>query len=86
MKEREIGHVSNYFSKLSVAAINITDGTIKVGDTIHFKGSVTDFEERVESMQIDRSPVDIAQSGDSIGLKVSQKVRRKDKLFKVLEE
>ncbi|NIV92422.1 hypothetical protein GWN42_06360, partial [candidate division KSB1 bacterium] len=53
MEEKLIGVVSNYFSKISVAAIEITDGTVSVGDTLHFLGYTTDFESRVSSMQIE---------------------------------
>ncbi len=79
-----IGLVSDYFDTISVAAINIIDGTLQLGDTIHIKGIKTDFETTVESMQINRLPVLIANAGDSIGLKVSHPVRKKDVVYKVL--
>ena len=86
MEEKEIGYVSNYFSKISVAAVEIIDGTLSVGDTLHFKGHTTDFQTKIESMQIEHQSVSQAQKGDSIGLKVSEKVRKEDKVYKVTED
>ncbi len=86
MKEQEIGFVSNYFSKISVAAIEMTKGKLKTGDTIHIKGHTTDFEEIVKSMQIEHDNISEAKTGDSIGLKVSQHVRKKDKVYKVVKD
>ena len=86
MKEKEIGYVSNYFSKLSVAAIEITKGKISVGDTIHIKGHTTDFTTRVGSMQIEHKSVSTAKKGDSIGVKVLKKARKRDIVYKVIEE
>ena len=82
MEEEKIGFVSNYFSKISVAAVEITDGTVSVGDTLHFLGHTTDFESRVDSMQIEHKSVTEAKKGDSVGVKVSEKVRRGDKVYK----
>jgi len=86
MKEQEIGFVSNYFSKISVAAIEMTKGKLKTGDTIHIKGHTTDFEEIVKSMQIEHDNISEAKTGDSIGLKVSLHVRKKDKVYKVVKD
>ena len=86
MTEKEIGYVSNYFGKLSVASIEITDGIVSVGDTLHYKGHTTDFLSDVNSMQIDHESVSEAQQGDSIGVKVGEKVRRNDKVYKVTED
>ena len=83
MKDQEIGYVSKYFGQISVAAIEITAGKLKVGDTIHVKGHTTDLKEEVLSMQIEHEAVESAKKGDSIGIKESDKVRRKDKIFKI---
>jgi len=83
--EEKIGYVSNFFNKISVAAIEITDGTVSVGDTLHFKGHTTDFKSKVDSMQIEHEPVAEAKQGDSIGLKVYEKVRKKAKVYKIIE-
>ncbi len=86
MEEKEIGYVSNYFKKLSVASVEITSGGVSVGDTLHFKGHTTDFELVVSSMQIEHESVTEVKQGDSIGLKVSEKVRKGDKVYKIIEE
>jgi len=79
----EIGMVFKYFSKVGVAAINITSGSLKVGDTIRIKGSTTDFQQQVDSMEIDRQKVETVGAGQSIGIKVKDKVREHDKVYKV---
>ena len=83
MKEQEIGYISKYFGQISVAAIEITAGKLSVGDTIHIKGHTTDMNVEVGSIQIEHDAVDSANKGDSIGLKVTGKARRKDKVFKL---
>lgn len=86
MEEKEIGYVSNYFSKISVAAVEITAGTLSVGDTLHFKGHTTDFQTKIQSMQIEHQSVSEAKKGDSIGLKVFERVRKEDKVYKIIED
>ena len=82
MKEQEIGYISKHFSKISVAAIEITAGKLSVGDTIHIKGHTTDLNMEVNSIQIEHETVETAKKGDSIGIKVTEKARRKDKVYK----
>ncbi len=84
MAEQEIGTVSDFFAHPVVAAIELT-GTLKTGDTIHIKGHTTDLEMAVESMQIDNAPVEEATAGDSIGIKVPERVRNGDTIYKVTE-
>ena len=86
MGEELIGVVSNYFGKISVAAVEITDGTVSVGDTLHFLGHTTDCESRVSSMQIEHKAVTEVKKGDSVGIKVSEKVRENDKVFKIVPD
>ena len=85
MEMKEIGFVSNYFGKISVAAIDITDGTVAIGDRLQFLGSTTDCESTVESMQIDHKTVTEAKKGSSVGVRVSEKVRKGDRVYKVTE-
>ena len=86
MEEEEIGFVTNYFSKISVVAVEITDGTVAEGDTLHFFGHTTDFESEVHSIQIENKSVTEAKKGDSVGIKVSEKVRRGDKVYKIVSD
>lgn len=83
--EKEIGFVEHFFGHLGVAAIKVTSGTLKVGDTIHVKGHTSDFTEKVASMQIDNKPVNEAKAGDGIGIKMVGKCREHDKVY-VVEE
>jgi len=83
MAEVEIGKVTHYFSKIQVAAILITADSLRVGDTIHFKGHTSDFQQQVASMQIDGKEVQEAKPGDSVGMKVAQHAREHDAVYKV---
>ncbi len=83
MAETEIGKVTHYFSKIGVAAIEITNDSLSVGDTIRIKGHTTDFTETVDSIQLDNQPVPKAMPGQSIGLKVKEHARQHDAVYKV---
>ena len=80
--EKLIGKVTHYFSKIGVAVIELSD-TLKVDDTIRIIGGETDFNQAVESMEVERQKVKEAKSGDSVGLKVDQKVRDGYKVYKI---
>lgn len=79
----EVGHVTHFFTKISVAVVELS-APLAVGDRILVKGSSTDFEQVVESMQIEHEDVEKAKAGQSIGLKVEQRVREKDIVYKKL--
>jgi len=79
----EIGRITHFFSKISVAVIELT-APLNVGDTIVIKGPTTDLEQVVESMQIEHKNVQRAEAGQSIGLKVNDRVREKDIVYKKL--
>ena len=84
MAEVEVGQVSDFFAKPVVAGIELS-GTLKIGDNIHIKGSTTDMELTVESMQIDRVDITEGKPGDLVGIKVPDRVRRGDSVYKVTE-
>jgi putative protease len=84
-EEVKIGQVSHYFGKIQVAAIELTDGELSLGDTIHIKGHTSDFTQKIESMQIEREEVDHAVKGQSIGIRVQDHARVGDDVFKVVE-
>jgi len=79
----EVGRITHFFTKISVAVIELT-APLAVGDTIVIKGPTTDFEQVVDSMQIEHENVQRAGPGQSIGLKVAQRVREKDMVYKKL--
>ncbi|HIE51219.1 MAG TPA: translation elongation factor-like protein [Armatimonadetes bacterium] len=86
MAEVEVGKVVHFFPRPSAAGIEITAGTLKIGDTIHIKGHTTDFEQVIESMQIQNQPITEAKVGDLVGIKVRERVRAGDTVYKVTEE
>ena len=84
MPEEVIGEVMDFFARPVVAGIDLT-GTLIVGDRIHIKGHTTDMELTVESIQISNVNVQEAKAGDAIGIKVSDRVRRGDTVYKVVD-
>ena len=84
MPEEVIGKVTDFFARPIVAGIELT-ATVKLGDNIHIKGHTTDMELSVDSMQINNVDVKQAKAGDSVGIKVSERVRRGDIVYKVTD-
>jgi len=85
MPEEQVALVIKFFSKPSVAAVEVTKGSIKVGDVLRYKGHTTDFNEAVASMEMDNQPVEEAKVGDLIGIRVKERVRENDQVFKVTD-
>jgi len=85
MEKDLVGHVIDYFAKIGVAAIEIESGEIRIGDTLQFRGHTTDFTQEIESMQIENEQIDRAIAGDSVGIKVEERVRGGDEVYKVIE-
>jgi len=84
MDKKEIGRISHYFGKPQVAAIVLTDG-LKAGDRISIEGHTTDFEMVISSMQIEHDEITEAKAGDNIGIRVPEKVREHDTVYKIIE-
>jgi putative protease len=84
MEEQKIGRVTHYFGHLGVAAIEITDGALSVGDTIHIKGHTSDFHQNVASIQVEHENVTAAKAGQNVGIKVVEHAREHDLVFKVI--
>ena len=84
MPEVKVGKVSDYFARPVVAAVDLT-GSLKVGDRIHIKGHSTDMDLVISSMQINNIGVPSAKAGDAIGIKVNDRVRNGDDVYKVVE-
>jgi U32 family peptidase len=84
-KEKQIGKITHYFNKISVGVIELSD-ELKVGDKIHILGGEErDFEQEVESIQIEHESVKKAGKGEAVGFKVAETVKPGDKVFKILE-
>ena len=84
MAEVELGKITHYFGKIGVAAIEITQDSVRVGDTIRVQGHTSDFTQKIDSMQIDGQSVQEATGGQSIGIKAAGHAREHDKVFKVV--
>lgn len=79
---KQIGKISHYYTNIGVAVVELRD-TLKVGDKVRIKGATTDFEQAIDSMQIEHDKIDEAKKGQSIGLKVKDHVRQHDVVYKV---
>lgn len=85
MEEKKVGEIIKFFGKINVAAIRLTEGSLKVGDTIHIVGHTTDVTQTIDSMQIENKNVQEAGPGADIGIKVKDRVREHDAVHKVVE-
>jgi len=83
--KKEIGNVTHFYSRISVAVIELTD-ELKVGDQIAIEGSTTSFEQAISSMQIEKENFEVAKAGQMIGLKVADRVRPGDIVYKLTPE
>jgi len=86
MPEEEIGKVLKYFTHVGAAVVEITKGKLEKGDTVAIRGHTTNLEQDVESMQIEHNSVDTAEKGDQVGIKVTDRVRPNDIVYKVVGE
>ncbi|HOC42850.1 MAG TPA: EF-Tu/IF-2/RF-3 family GTPase [Thermoanaerobaculales bacterium] len=85
MAEIEVGVVIHYFGKIGVAAVRVTAGDIKVGDTIRVKGHTTDLTLTIASIQMEHGSVPSARAGDDVGIKVPGIAREHDAVFKIVD-
>lgn len=84
MEEEKVGKVQKFFTKPGVAAIEVTGETLRIGDRLHFKGHTTDFEDTIASMQIEGEAIEEAKRGDLIGIKVKDRVRENDTVYRIV--
>lgn len=81
-EEKLIGKITHFYGNISVGIIELED-ELNIGDTIHIRGATTDFEQKVESIQIEHQPVEKAEAGKLVGVKMNTKVREGDLVYKV---
>ncbi|MBI4638413.1 MAG: translation elongation factor-like protein [Candidatus Rokubacteria bacterium] len=81
--EEKIGVVTDYYARIGVAAISLTDGDIRAGDRIRVRGQTTDFTQSVESLEVEHRAVERAQRGSEVALKTRERVRRHDQVFRL---
>lgn len=85
MEEKKVGEVIKFFGKIGVAALRLSEGSLKIGEKIHIVGHTTDVTQTVDSMQIENKNVQEAGPGADIGIKVKERVRENDIVYKVVE-
>ncbi len=83
MAESIVAKVDCYFSKIGVVAVTVTEGEIHLGDKLHFLGFTTDFTQIISSMQMDHHSVEVARRGESVGIRVGERVRPSDLVYLV---
>jgi len=83
-EKKLIGKIAHYYSKIGVAVIDLED-ELSVGDEISIEGATTNVRQKVESMQVEHSNIETAKAGDSVGLKVIDRVREQDAVYKVIQ-
>jgi translation elongation factor EF-1alpha len=81
--EEKVGTVTDYYTKIGVAAIKLGDGALQVGDTIRIRGHTTDVTQTVESLQFEHRPVQRAERGSEVALKVGERVRKHDEVLRL---
>jgi len=84
MEKKPIGKVTHFFTHISVAVIELSD-VLNVGDTVSFEGASTNFQQKIDSIQIEKQPIQSAKKGQAIGLKTSDRVREGDIVYKIIE-
>ena len=83
MSEQLVGSVTHFFNRAGVIAIEMSEGELRVGDTIHVVGHLTDFTETVGSMQLEHEQKEVVKTGDLVGIKVVGKARPGDDIYRV---
>ena len=84
MERKKVGEVFHFFGHIGVAAIKLTDGSLAVGDTVQIQGPTTNLEQTVDSLQIEHGTVSNAGQGQEVGMKVRDRVREKDFVYKLV--
>jgi putative protease len=83
--EEKVGTVVDYYAKIGVAAIHLTEGTLQVGDQVRIQGHTTDFTQAVESLQLEHQAIERAERGGVVALRVRERVRRHDQVLRIRE-
>src|SRR5437867_12671383 len=86
MERKKVGEVFHFYGKIGVAAIKLTDSTLAIGDTVQIQGPTTNVEQTVDTLQIEHADVARADVGQEVGMKVRERVREKDFVYKLVGE
>ena len=85
MERKKVGEVFHFYGKIGVCAIRLTDGALAVGDTVAIQGPTSNLEQRVDSLQVEHAEVTRGEIGQEVGMKVRERVREKDFVYKLVE-
>ncbi len=85
-QKKKVGHIIHYYNKIGVGIIKLADGELAVGDEISIEGSHTKIKQKVNSMQYMHKAVNLARKGQEVGLKVSDRVRKRDAVYKIVKK
>ena len=80
--EEKIGKVTHYYNKLGVAAVELDHGSLRRGDHIHIVGHTTDAEQVVDSIELEHHQILEASEGQNVGIRVDDRVRENDDVYK----
>ena len=86
MGEQLVGTVTHYFGQPHVAIVEVSDGVLRVGDTIRIAGAHSDFTQPIRSMELEHASVDTAQAGDTVGIQVSERAREHDRVYLLTDD
>ncbi len=86
MERKKVGEVFHFYGKIGVAAIKLTDSTLAIGDTVQIQGPTTNLEQTVDTLQIEHADVSRADVGQEVGMKVRERVRERDFVYKLVAE
>src|SRR5256712_3177956 len=84
LERKKVGEVFHFYGKIGVAAIRLTDDGIAIGDTVQIQGPSTNLEQTVDTLQIEHAVVSRAEPGQEVGMKVRERVREKDFVYKLV--
>ena len=79
----QIGTVTHWYSQVEAAIVRIDSGELRVGDRVRFEGATTNFEDRIDRMELDRQPIEVAYPGQVVGLHARERVREHDRVIKL---
>ncbi len=85
MERKKVGEVFHFYGKIGVAAIRLTDSALAIGDTVQIQGPTTNLEQTVDTLQIEHADVPHGEIGQEVGMKVRERVRKKDFVYKLVQ-
>lgn len=79
--EEQVGKIIHYYDRIGVGVVRL-EGDLRLGDTIHVKGKVSDFEQTVASMQVEHKNVETGRKGEEVAIKLNERAKEGDPVYK----